>query len=337
MNILFELSKEHPTLPKNEIFACLTAEDISYIINETNKDVLNISIDTNIDLIKDVTSRLSYTFYIDELFFSCSNSINEIKKNAKKHFVDLPGSIAIRYKNTSKNKNSQEIIKEIVEIYTKNKKVNLTNPDNEIRVFITDSIIYVGKKISVIDRSQYEKRKVQFRPYFSPISLHPKIARALVNLSGVRKNEKLLDPFCGTGGILLEAGLIGARVIGSDIEEKMIYGSKETLDFYKLKNYQLFCSDIGNIKKHVDFVDAIVTDLPYGKATTTKGENMDKLYMRAFEVFAEILKEKKKAVIGLSDQKWIKKSQKSLELLEIHEFRAHKSLTRYFAVFEKQP
>ena len=336
MNILFELSKEHPTLPQNEIFACLTAEDISYIINETNNDILNISTNTDIDLVKNIVSRLSHTFYVDELFFSCSNSIDEIKKNAKKYFIDLPGSIAIRYKNTSKNKNSQEIIKIIQEIYTRNKKVNLTDPDNEIRVFITDLKVYVGKKIIVIDRSQYEKRKVQFRPYFSPISLHPKIARALVNLSCVKKNETLLDPFCGTGGILLEAGLIGAKVIGSDIEEKMIYGSKETLDFYKLKNYQLFCSDIGDIKKHINYVDAIVTDLPYGKATTTKGEDMNKLYTRTFEVLPEILKEKKKAVIGISDKKWVK-LQNSLKLLEVYEFKAHKSLTRYFAVFEKQP
>jgi len=337
MNILFELSKEHPTLPQNEIFACLNSENISYTINEKNNDILNISTNTDIALIKEVLSRLSHIFYVDELFFSCSNSINEIKKNTKKYFIDLPGSIAIRYTNRSKNKNSQEIIKKIEEIYTKNKKVNLTNPDNEIRVFITDSKVYVGKKIIVIDRSQYEKRKVQFRPYFSPISLHPKIARALVNLSGVKKNETLLDPFCGTGGILLEAGLIGAKVIGSDIQEKMINGSKETLDFYKLKNYQLFCSDIGDIKKHIDFVDAIVTDLPYGKATTTKGEEMNKLYMRTFEVFPEILKEKKKAVIGISDKKWAIKIHKHLKLMSIHEFRAHKSLTRYFAVFEKQP
>lgn len=336
MNILFELSKENISLAIDEIISCLNAEDISYTVTEKNNDVLIISTNTNVDTIKNVAYRLAHTFYVDELFFICSNSLDEIEKNAKKNLIDLPGSIAIRSKNRSKNKNSQQIIQKIAEIYTKNKKVNLTNPDNEIRVFISDLKIYVCRKLVNIDRSQYEKRKVQFRPYFSPISLHPKIARALVNLSCVKKNETLLDPFCGTGGILLEAGLIGVKIIGNDIEKKMIYGCKETLEFYKLKNYQLFCLDIGDINKKVSSVDAIVTDLPYGKAATTAGEDMDKLYNRAFEVFSEILKEKKKAVIGLSDKKWLK-SQKSLKLLKFHEFRAHKSLTRYFAVFEKQP
>lgn len=336
MEILFELSKEHPNLPQKEILACLTTEKIKYKIKENNDNILCISTNTDINLIKEVASRLSHIFYVDKLFFSCLNSIKQIEKNAKKNFIDLPGSIAIKYTNRSKNRNSQKIVKKIAEIYSKNKKVNLINPNNEIRVFITDSKVYVGKKILDIDRTQYEKRRVQFRPYFSPISLHPKIARTLINISCIRKNDTMLDPFCGTGGILIEAGLIGVKIIGSDIEKKMIQGSKETLDFYKIKNYQLFCSDISDIKKHVDFVDAIVTDLPYGKAATTKGEDMDKLYLRAFQVFIDILKEKKKAVVGLSDNKWIK-THKKLKLIDTYEFRVHRSLTRYFAVFEKQP
>ncbi len=336
MKIIFELSKEHPNLPQKEILACLITENIKYEIKEKNNNILVISTNTDINLIKEAASRLSHIYYVDELFFSCLNSIKQIEKKAKKKIIDLPGSIAIKYTNRSKNTSSQEIIKKIAEIYSKNKKVNLINPNNEIRVVITDSKVYVGKKILDIDRTQYEKRKVQFRPYFSPISLHPKIARALINVSGIRKNDILLDPFCGTGGILIEAGLIGAKIIGSDIEKKMIQGSKKTLDFYKIKNYQLFCSDISDIKKHIDFVDAIVTDLPYGKATTTKGEDMKKLYLRAFQVFLEILKEKKKAVIGLSDKKWVK-TYKKLKLIDTYEFRVHRSLTRYFAVFEKQP
>ena len=79
-------------------------------------------------------------------------------------------------------------------------------------------------KKTEIDRTCFEERKVQHRPFFSPISLHPKLARVLVNISAIKRDETLLDPFCGTGGILIEAGLIGAKVIGSDIEEKMIEG-----------------------------------------------------------------------------------------------------------------
>jgi tRNA (guanine10-N2)-dimethyltransferase len=189
--------------------------------------------------------------------------------------------------------------------------------------------------LSELNRSQFENRKAQHRPFFSPISLHPKLARVMVNLSSIKKGETLLDPFCGTGGILIEAGLIGARVIGSDIEDKMVDGCKNNLDFYDIKNYELLHSDIGNITKHIAKVDAVVTDFPYGKATTTKGEDIRKLYERAFENISCVLKENGKVVIGLSNKDMLPLGEKYFSLVEKHGFRAHRSLTRYFAVFQE--
>ncbi len=42
MNLMFELSKEHINLPKNEILSCLKSEKISYNILESNENVLLI-------------------------------------------------------------------------------------------------------------------------------------------------------------------------------------------------------------------------------------------------------------------------------------------------------
>jgi tRNA (guanine10-N2)-dimethyltransferase len=134
---------------------------------------------------------------------------------------------------------------------------------------------------------------------------------------------------------LIEAGFIGAKVIGSDIEEKMIEGCKKNLDYYKIKNYKLFCSDIGDIDKYINEVDAIVTDLPYGKSTTTKGEGIIKLYERAFQKISNLLKENGKAVIGLSNKEFIRLGEEYLSFIDKHDFRAHRSLTRYFVVYQK--
>lgn len=335
MKILFELSKEHKTLPRSEIKSCLQSENIVYSIVDSNEDGFVVETDISFNKIKKLANRLSMTYFIDQILFITSAKKNILNQKEKINTLKEKGSIAITYKNRSKNINSKKVIAQLADIYSKNRKVDLTNPDNEIRVLITNKKIYVGLKKAQIDRTQFEKRKVQHRPFFSPISLHPKIARTLVNLSEIRKNETLLDPFCGTGGILIEAGLIGARLIGSDIEKKMIHGCKKTLDFYGLKNYKLFCCDIGDLKKHVNFVDAVVTDLPYGKSTTTKGEEIKKLYERAFENISKVLKEKRKAVIGLSNKERVHIGEKYLSLIEKHEFRVHKSLTRYFVIFEK--
>jgi len=123
--------------------------------------------------------------------------------------------------------------------------------------------------------------------------------------------------------------------MGSDIEQKMIDGCKKTLDFYSIKNYELLCCDIGNIPLSVSIVDAVVTDFPYGKATTTKGEALVRLYERAFASITSLLKKSGKAVVGLSDKSMVCLGEKFLSLIEIHEFRVHRSLTRYFVVYEK--
>jgi tRNA (guanine10-N2)-dimethyltransferase len=156
----------------------------------------------------------------------------------------------------------------------------------------------------------------------------------MVNLSSIKMGKTLLDPFCGTGGILIEAGLIGVKTIGSDIEEKMIEGCKKNLDYYKIRNYKLYRSDIGDISKKIDLVDAIVTDLPYGKSTTTKGEEMKKLYERAFMNISDILKKGGKVVIGLSNKDFISIGEKYFSIVERHNFRAHRSLTRHFVVYQ---
>ncbi len=71
MKFTFELSKEHKTLPAAEILACLRAEKINYKVIESNEDVLVVDTDVEESNIKKLASRLSLTFYIDEMLFSC--------------------------------------------------------------------------------------------------------------------------------------------------------------------------------------------------------------------------------------------------------------------------
>lgn len=61
--------------------------------------------------------------------------------------------------------------------------------------------------------------------------LPPKLARMMINLAGGDpKQSVLLDPFCGSGTILMEAVLIGfSRVIGSDVSKSAVHDSKVNL------------------------------------------------------------------------------------------------------------
>jgi len=332
MKYLFELSKEHPTIPKAEILSCLKAEKINYKILEKNDDILLIDI-KNDSRLNRVAERLSYTFFIDSYLFSSSIDADELSNVALKHDINQKGSIAVKYKNRSKFANSKKIVETLANIYTKDRKVDLINPYIEIRALITEEKIYVGCKKFEINRSEFETRKVQYRPFFSPISLHPKIARALVNLSCIKKGEILLDPFCGTGGILLEAGILGVNVVGGDIKDEMVEGCKKTLEHYKIKNFNVFCSDIENIGDFVKNVDCVVTDFPYAKSTTTKGENLKDLCLRSFDIISKIVKKRGRVVVGLHDLNLLSIGKKYMDIDCIYEIPVHRSLTRFFAVF----
>ena len=76
--------------------------------------------------------------------------------------------------------------------------------------------------------------------------LPPKLAQIMINMAigplGVDPKaapQRILDPFCGTGVLLQEAGLLGQAVYGTDLAEKMIRYSRDNLnwleDTYKLK------------------------------------------------------------------------------------------------------
>lgn len=335
MKLMFELSKEHKTLPRAEILASLEAEDTFCSVVDSNEDVLVVDIKPTKDIIQRLAQRLAFSFFIDELLFFCPARLSDIVQNAKQHPLMIEGSIAIRCNNRSSAISSQEITDHLGSVYTKDRTVNLKNPDIELRALLTKTSVYVGVKKAAIETSHFQQRRGHLRPFLSPVTLHPKIARALVNLSIVKKQGVLLDPFCGTGGILLEAALMGIHVIGSDIQEKMIHGCRKNLEFYQLKNYRLYHSDIGDIPRYVPLVDGIVTDFPYARATTTKGEQLVQLYKRAFETISGMLTNRGRAVVGLSSEEICAIGEGYLSVVGTYPVKSHKSLTRYFVVYKK--
>lgn len=61
------------------------------------------------------------------------------------------------------------------------------------------------------------------------IALSPRLARTLVNLSGLRPGQTVLDPFCGAGTILLEAFGKSIRCLGVDSRASRVQEARENL------------------------------------------------------------------------------------------------------------
>jgi len=154
-------------------------------------------------------------------------------------------------------------------------KVSLVKPDVVVRVYVLRDSMIIGLKLAELKRSRFRARSPVKRPYFHPSALNPETALMMVNLSGVMQGV-LLDPFCGTGGILIEASLKGIYCIGIDIKPEMVMGSRLNIRSYGVEGFvDVMQADSCLLPIRNGSIDAIVTDPPYGRLSSTAGRDAD--------------------------------------------------------------
>ncbi|MDI6654498.1 MAG: methyltransferase domain-containing protein [Candidatus Hydrothermarchaeota archaeon] len=335
MKIFFILSGEHPTLPKAEVLASLESIGAEFRILQDLTQVLVLETDK----INALHERIALSHALCEFSGACDADMKEIIKLVEKSGIKIHGSFAVRVKRIAiarpqvRKISTMELERNIGEVIRE--KVDLKTPENLIYGVLSDKFV-LGKLMHKIDRSEYEKRKPHQRPYFRPGVMLPRNCRAVVNLTRVRAGQKFLDPFCGTGGFLIEAGLVGANVYGCDIDSEAVEGCEKNLRYCGIKNYKLEVSDARELK-YKNFFDAIATDPPYGISASTKGLELEELYKSSIASFYEILKPNKCACIISPSKVALEKIAEGagFEVLEKHFERIHRSLIRKILVMRK--
>ncbi len=221
-------------------------------------------------------------------------------------------------------------------IHAQGFNVNLSKPDTLVRAYCGERL-YAGIRLRFFDPKDFEGRKAHHRPFFRPISLHPRFSRALVNLTKAR--EELLDPFMGAGGILMEAGLLGLKVYGVDIKPEMVEGAEMNLRHYGITDYELKLGDATRLEELFPdkMFEAIATDPPYGTSATLAGRKRDDLYRRALESMHSILKPGGRLAIAFpTDFDGETEGEKvGFRIVGKYYQRVHKSLDRWFYVFKR--
>ncbi len=300
--MIFELSKENIDLSKQEVLALAETKEF-----EIYENILVCESDFDY-------KRLALTNSVYELIFIDK----EIPKNIdwESYYED---NFCVRSNKTSKEKELAGIIWRSL----KKPKVKLRNSKTEFHFFLIKNKIICGKKIFE-RKEKFHLRRPDIRPGFFPISLKPKLARALVNLSGVKRGL-IWDPFCGTGGILLEAALMNLKTIGTDIDPIMIRAAKENFQNYKCKT-NLYIADARTEKVSCD---AIVCDPPYGRRASTKKVDVEKLYN---EFLNNVYNFVDKVVIMMPSNVKIRTKYKVSFSTEDY---VHGSLTRRILILEK--
>ncbi|MEM2780178.1 MAG: DNA methyltransferase [Candidatus Bathyarchaeia archaeon] len=341
--LFFLLSGEHETLPTAELKAILEAEGYSYRVLEKLDQVLRIEAD--IKCVEAAKRRAALTRLCGLEIFTCKAELSEAVKAIRStnidKFVKSGETFAVRIKHAkshAKEVNGMALERKLGEIIlntTENVRVNLQNPKKTFTGILTDDKLVFGLKLADMPPKPFMDRRPKKKPFFHPSAMPPKLARCMVNLAKPKSGDLVFDPFCGTGSILIEAALIGCRVLGFDIQRRMVKGSRENLAYFGIEPEGLIVADAEN--PPVKNVDAVVADPPYGRSATTFKRATRQIIEDCLKAVQDMLD--KKRHICMAAPKTIEISQIGKTLgyrhVESHMVYVHRSLTREIAVFEK--
>jgi tRNA (guanine10-N2)-dimethyltransferase len=319
MRLIFELSGEHPTLPVAEL------ECVGRVLEAGPQVAVAECPDPG------AASRLSLTHAVLEFLGSTGASSEDLATLLRDLALTTDRPFAARVKRVAGSgvREPASALERLMGTLIHG-PVSLDRPEIEFRAILSGDRIHLGRVLLRIDRGSYDLRRPSVRPFFHPGVMLPRTARAVVNLSLVRWGEGLYDPFCGTGGILGEAGLVGASPLGSDADPAMIAGCR--LNF---PSAPLFLADAAALPVRTGSLDAVVTDLPYGQSSWIRDRSLDQLYPPALGEIHRVLRPGRRAVV-VTNREIGEIGESFFRVLQVHRQRVHRSLTRRITVFLKE-
>ncbi|OIO49066.1 MAG: hypothetical protein AUJ34_01900 [Parcubacteria group bacterium CG1_02_41_12] len=195
-------------------------------------------------------------------------------------------------------------------------KNKLLDKGVELCLMFADNGVLIGKTESVQPFEDYSHRDFD-RPTrdMKRGMIPPKLARSMINMSGVDDGGLILDPFCGIGTVLQEALLMKYKVIGTDVDEQAIRGAKKNIEWLlnsqktSLPDYKIDAMDVRTLDKTLaeKSMDAIVTEFDLGPPlqedeSRVKIEAIEKslseFYENALGKMRFVLKDGKRTVIA---------------------------------------
>lgn len=217
-------------------------------------------------------------------------------------------------------------------------RISLSHPER--RIWIASDAAGADvflEEVAPVDATPYSARRISCLPFQRPVGLDPRLARASANLARIRRGDRVVDPFVGTGALLAEAGSLGARVYGVDLDPTMIRGALTNLAHLGVEAEELTVGDAATTRCGPDGIafDAVLTDPPYGRASATGEEGGAALVARVLSVWAERVREGGRVVVILPGgpdplpAPW----RRTISI----PLRVHRSLTREFRVYERAP
>lgn len=172
-----------------------------------------------------------------------------------------------------------------------------------------EGLVSLGATIAVQDFEMYSKRDYSKPFRDSHVGMiPPKLAQMMINLAGLEAGAEslIVDPFCGSGTIIMEALLSGYSTFGSDLDARMTKGADQNVEWIRREckipieyKSNVVCSPAEELKEITKAKNiAIVTEpnlgppvlrLPNEAEINKTIAKLGDLYIKAFKNFAKIL------------------------------------------------
>ncbi|MGA8905116.1 MAG: RsmD family RNA methyltransferase [Candidatus Bathyarchaeia archaeon] len=340
--LFFVLSGEHASLPAAEVGAILESSGVEF--NAPTQSYRLLTLNAPFAALKAVSERsLMYDWcglslgecaaderQIED--FVRSQPIGQVARDAQNFAVRSVrlGGVNKSIRRVDLERKVGSVVKDMVP----RMQVRLQNPDLTFACVLYEDRFLLGVSGYSKPSGLIAPRRPRKRPVFHPSTMPPKIARCMVNLARAVPGSTFVDPFSGVGGIVIEAAVIGCRVLGLDADLRMLRGARRNLKHFELAAEGFLNADARFLPGHE--LDAIATDPPYGRGSSTMGTKVTTLVSEFIEGAKSSLKKDAHICISAPVEVDVEgyAQHAGFALKEKHLARVHRSLTRQFVVLQ---
>lgn len=227
---------------------------------------------------------------------------------------------SIRYRleirgNAIKHSERKQFIEEICKRFREYSSTFVNSPNNydiEIRIIIESYQVQIMWKTFAITDNRFDYREKDVPASINPV-IAAGIARLLKPISS--PENRIWDPFCGSGTLLVERGLLTDyhELIGTDISQKAIAAAEVNIKLAKIKNIKLLCCDMRDIIKKEKF-DEIITNMPFGLRVGDHKQN-ETLYRDFFRIIPQVMNKGGKIILFTQEMALIQRLFQESDLL----------------------
>lgn len=320
-----------------EVFSYLKISNISYKLISFSENFIIFDFNTQKLNFNKIINDLGGTTRIYKIFYNSqkltSDFLNYFDKDYSKKFNYGISSLDFSQENVSFIKDSfKEYFKKekIKAVFKKPKKFKekidntIINPNNYFsysldkgfEIFATKikNNYYLGYAISC-----YSPKDIIFKDTNRPekeklYSTSFRLIKIMINILGLKKDKRLIDPFCGFGNFLIEGLYKGYNVLGIDKDREMVLRSKKNIkwakNIFKLKNdATILNGDSSKLKFSGDgvvfepYMGPFISKLPNYQRAKSIVDSLNKLYYDLFRNLYNNLKPKTRVVCILPELK----------------------------------